>query len=711
MDDAAFDILESAERLAPPTTLAAGTVLMREGTVGEEVYLLVSGSLSVSRTADGLTSLIATIDEPGSVIGEIAPMAGGARTATITATQTTRVVAMPNGQFHQLLDQFPKWAAELSAGAVRRAEEGELVELLRSHLGLTDPVVVAAVRGAAEWVKLAPGELLYAEGTEPHGVSIVIRGGLTATTWDEVESTEVVLGQVGRGQVVGDIGLLGPPDPTPRIVAVRSTVLARIPSATFEGLLDSHPRRVIEASLATRSQHWRPGGSLRPKAVLAVLVSERLDVRKVVSGLGAELARLGSVEQLWPERVDSLLGSAGIAAIPPQDPGDIRVGRLLNEAEMASDHLLLDVSRPTGFWAHRALAVADRVLVVVPPDPSDDELGRLQEILAASPPGIARSLVIMHPSGARAPVGTATLVDQLGCTEALHIRSDELRRLARTVVGRGLGLVLGGGGARGFAHLGVYRALRESGLEIDALAGTSIGSILAAAMADGPSPDDLVELARRRFGNVLDYTIPVVSLIRGNRIASALREEFGDRHIEDLWRPFACLSTDLTTSRSHIHARGRLDHALRASSSIPGVMPPVPHGDHLLVDGGVLNNLPVDILRRLTPDGVAVAVDVAPIRGPRARADFGLSVSGWRAARSRKGVGAPGISSVLMRSMIVASQRERDRQIAGGLADLYLELDLRGVSMLDFSDVAGVARRGYEAAMPRVTEWLESQHA
>ena len=160
MDDAAFDILESAEQLAPPTTLTAGTVLMREGTVGVEVYLLVSGSLSVSRTADGLTSLIATIDEPGSVIGEIAPMAGGARTATITATQTTRVVAMPNGQFHQLLDQFPMWAAELSAGAVRRAEEGELVELLRSHLvgacqhptGLILVVDVARVTAAVDAV-------------------------------------------------------------------------------------------------------------------------------------------------------------------------------------------------------------------------------------------------------------------------------------------------------------------------------------------------------------------------------------------------------------------------------------------------------------------------------------------------------------------------------------------------------------------------------
>jgi predicted acylesterase/phospholipase RssA/CRP-like cAMP-binding protein len=660
-----------------------------------------------------VTVVISTIDEPGSVIGEIAPLAGGERIATVTAAETTRVLALAADEFDQLLADDPALAAELSAGAVRRAEEAELVQLLGSEFSLTDPAVVAAVRDSVVWVRLTPGEILFHEGDEPDSVYLVIRGGLQATSWDEIESTEMVLGHIGRGEIVGEVGLLGKVERTATITALRSTVLARIPAASFQSLIDSHPRLMIEVGLAMTTRGRGAGRRTRERVVLAVVVGDRLDQRGIVSGVAAELARVGSVEHLWPEKVDAILGSEGIAGVGPGVLGDVRLGRLLSETELAADHLLLDVSRPTGSWAARALAMADRVLIVVPPDPSADELKRLEGVLAACPSGVPRTVAIMHPATTSVPANTASLVDRFKGTDVLNLGAGdaEVGRLARTVVGRAFGLVLGGGGARGFAHLGVYRALRESGVEIDVVAGSSIGSILAAVMADALPPEDLIELAQRRFANVLDYTIPVVSLIKGDRIAHSIRVVFGDRHIEDLWRPFACVSTDLTTSRSHLHRRGPLVHALRASSSIPGVMPPVPHGDHLLVDGGVLDNLPVDLIRRLTPNGEVVAVDVAPVRGPEARRDFGLSVSGWQAVRAKRGrrMGVPRITAVLMRSMIVASQRERDHQIADGLADLYLDLDLRGVSMLDFSDVAGVAQRGYEAAMPRLEEWLRSR--
>jgi predicted acylesterase/phospholipase RssA len=172
------------------------------------------------------------------------------------------------------------------------------------------------------------------------------------------------------------------------------------------------------------------------------------------------------------------------------------------------------------------------------------------------------------------------------------------------------------------------------------------------------------------------------------------------------------MSTDLTTSHPHIHESGSVALAIRATSAIPGVMPPVPHGEALLIDGGILNNLPIDVARQKSPDGKVVVVDVAPPRGPGAHGDYGLSVSGWQALRSNFGSGRspyPKISAVLMRSMITASMRERDRQVLGGLADCYLDLDIRGVSMLAFDDPSGVAQRGYEAAMPALETWMESE--
>lgn len=150
---------------------------------------------------------------------------------------------------------------------------------------------------------------------------------------------------------------------------------------------------------------------------------------------------------------------------------------------------------------------------------------------------------------------------------------------------------------------------------------------------------------------------------------------------------------------------------MRASVSIPGVFPPVPAGDDLLVDGGVLNNLPVDAA---AAEGVRtiIAVDVAPVTGPRAREDFGLSVSGWQALRQALGRGRnsyPGISAVLLRSMIVGSVRGRAEALAAADVDLLLELPIRGVSMLDWDAVEEVADMGYELSEPRIRAWLEER--
>jgi len=220
-----------------------------------------------------------------------------------------------------------------------------------------------------------------------------------------------------------------------------------------------------------------------------------------------------------------------------------------------------------------------------------------------------------------------------------------------------------------------------------------------------------VEWAHTYFPRVLDYTIPFVSLIKAKRILRAGTETWKERDIEDLRRTCFLVSTNLTASSVHVHRRGNVATAIRATTAIPGVMPPVPIGEELLIDGGVLDNLPIDVARELSPGGILIASDVTPPGGPVASRDYGLFVSGWKALRARlrrRDHGYPGISSVLMRSMITASMQERRRQLTTGMADFHLELDVSGVSMLDFGDPHRVAHRGYEAAMPVLTAWLES---
>ena len=233
----------------------------------------------------------------------------------------------------------------------------------------------------------------------------------------------------------------------------------------------------------------------------------------------------------------------------------------------------------------------------------------------------------------------------------------DLARVARLVSGNGTGLVLGGGGARGFAHLGAWRALGELGIEVDTIGGASIGAPMGVMMALQLPPDELETMAVDVFRGLLDYTVPVVSLLKGERIARNIARALTDIDVRDTWLPFFCVSTNLTRSSVEVHDRSSAATAVRASVAIPGVLPPVPFGGDLLVDGGVLNNLPCDVMRATGTVDRLIAVDLSPPVGPRAKDDYGLSVSGWKALRAGRSQ-FPGIVAVIMRAMVAGSVRD-----------------------------------------------------
>ncbi len=176
-----------------------------------------------------------------------------------------------------------------------------------------------------------------------------------------------------------------------------------------------------------------------------------------------------------------------------------------------------------------------------------------------------------------------------------HLRGPaDYDRVVRLLTGRAVGLVLSGGGARGFAHLGVVRALREHGVPIDLVGGTSMGAILAAGVASEWSHEELVRRFKRCFVDtnpLSDYTLPLVSLVSGRKVSTLLRSELGDIDIEDLPLPYFCVSSNLTTGRMSVHQQGTLWRWLRASVAIPGVLPPVFQGGEVFVDGGAMNIL------------------------------------------------------------------------------------------------------------------------
>jgi len=281
------------------------------------------------------------------------------------------------------------------------------------------------------------------------------------------------------------------------------------------------------------------------------------------------------------------------------------------------------------------------------------------------------------------------------------------------MTGTGIGLALSGGGARSFGQIGVLQALQELDVEIDAIAGTSMGSVIGAFTALVDDTDRSVAQARVEFDKkLLDYTVPLVSVFSGKRITEGLQGQFGGLEIEDTLIPFRCMSTNLSTSELVEHREGPLDIAVRASISLPGVFPPVAVDGELLVDGGVLENLPARPLRNDPGIGTVIAVDVAPPGGPRAAVDYGLALSGTDIVRSRlrrEPATYPPLAHTVISSMLVGSARARIDSLDNDDIDLYLSLNLRGVKLLDFGALRTAAERGYNDALPALTDWVATR--
>jgi NTE family protein len=281
---------------------------------------------------------------------------------------------------------------------------------------------------------------------------------------------------------------------------------------------------------------------------------------------------------------------------------------------------------------------------------------------------------------------------------------DDVQRLARFVAGRSVGLVLAGGAARGYAHIGVAKALIEAGVPFDRLGGTSMGAIVAAGLALEWDVDELIARIRDAFvvhTPLSDFTLPLIALLRGRQASSLLRKHFGDVLIEEMPKPFFCVSSDLTTGRIHVHRSGLLWRALRASAAIPGILPPVTtrHG-HLLVDGGVMNNLPVDVMAAQDP-GPVVACDVmGEIDLHAADRRYGERSIWWLLWQRMRGT--PSIVSILLRSGTVGS--EAQRRLVREKADFLFEPPLSEIGLRDWKSLDQAIADGYAHARVRIEQ-------
>lgn len=578
--------------------------------------------------------------------------------------------------------------------------------------GGLDREALGEIAPEIEWVPVSGGEDVCRQGEPGTSLFLVASGKLRVSVRD-AEGNERVVRELGRGENVGEMSLLTGAPRSATVRAVRDSVLARLTAERFESILARHPAAALALTRMLARWLGRSNERRRSPAVPVTVAlragSPDVPLRSFGERLARALGRIGPTLHLRAEDVDAAL-HPGAADEEEAAPGYAGVTRWLYDLESRYRFVLYEASGDRPAWTRRCARQADRLLTVVwgPGDPTDAHW--------ETPPrgsGALTNLVLLHPADTVRPRGTRRW-DPGAYDAHHHVRLDvaaDFERLSRHLTGRAVGLVLGGGGARGFAHLGVVRAMEEAGLPVDRIGGTSMGALVAAMVAMGLDYDTIVDTCRElfpRFRPDKDYTLPLVSLLSGRRGERLCRELFGDTEVEDLWIPFFCCSANLTRSELVIHRDGPVARRVLASVSIPGIVPPVVNEEgELLVDGGVLSNVPAEVMLR-GGGGPVVAVDVSQKEDLSLDA-WGGTLPTWRdvlADRlkpSRPRRPYPNIFHILVRSSTLNSVRQA--RTVREEVDLYLEPPVEGFELFQWAAVADIAEAGYRYAMERIGAW------
>jgi predicted acylesterase/phospholipase RssA/CRP-like cAMP-binding protein len=700
--------------------VSAGDVLVKPGDAGEQVWLVLEGRFAESLPGMEANALGTTLSGPGSLIGAAAFFSGGTQKMEVRAETNGRLAVLPRESGFRLLDEQPNTWRHLSAFLLeeqRREQLGDRLDQLFGPFGKLRPYILKEMEDEVEWLNLRGGEMLIKQG-EPADDAYILMTGRLRVAVENREGRNEVISEIAAGETVGEIALLTEGVRSATVFAARDSELVRFSRRSFKLMLERSSKAMGSVSrILTNRLVDMIGQAPRPQpaaCIALVPVTANLPIDEFTHTVMASMEEFGSVALLSSDAVGKKLGMVDITGISEPHPAHLRLTQWLQEQEAAHRYLIYQTDGSWTHWTERCVRQVDHLIFVGNADERPD-LSEMESRIRT--PNQRASLVLLHRGDSRRPTGTSFWLSERNVESVYHVRRGhdaDYRRLVRILAGQAVSLVLSGGGARGFAQVGVIRALEELGIPVDMVGGTSIGACMSFYHASGMNADEIQSHLRAKWSSMLDYTLPLVALMAGRKINHRIESDCSAWDIEDLWTPFYCVSANLTTSQAMIHNRGNAARAVRATTAIPGVLPPVPAGEDLLIDGGVLNNLPLDIMRRMNPSGPLIAVDVVSPRGPRAKSDFGMWVSGWRAAVNRINPFAtrlklPGVTEVMIRGMLVGADSARNRMLREGLADLYLNINVAGVSMLGFDVVDPTVEKGYRASLEPLREWIRSQ--
>jgi predicted acylesterase/phospholipase RssA/CRP-like cAMP-binding protein len=575
-----------------------------------------------------------------------------------------------------------------------------------------DSAALHDLRADMDWLFLAGGETLFCAGDTGDSMYVVLSGRLRIIA-ERSDGTSETIREIARGESVGELALLTGRPRSATVRAIRDTELVRISQAAFENAIRTHPQmlRRLTAQVADRqSLGTEDTSSRRNLRTIAVLpIDEQSPSVLFTQRLVEVLNRVASALHVKEPSI-----SLSLPESLANPEANSRATTSLNALELDHRFVVYEASSELSSWTAQCIRQADLILIVSAADsaPETSRLEALTHYFACRTITAGIELVLLHTLDFDPAIQTNRWSSLRPLNDQHHVvleADTDLERLVRILTGTAVGLVLSGGGARGFAHIGVIRALHECGIPIDAIGGTSMGAVIAAQCALGWDWQTMARVNREEWPRCepqKNYTLPLVALSSGRRMDQMLKKMFGAGEIQNLRTQFFCVSTNLTTADAKIHDEGTLWKAVRASVSIPGIGPPAIENGEILVDGGLVNNLPVDIMKKLCP-GIVFAVDVSEQLEFNSKLKESYTLSGWKLLGQRLNPFSnppdiPSMLNILYRTTTVGGIRFLEA--AKSEADYYLDPPVQDFGVFDWRSIDRIIDIGYRYALRKLED-------
>ena len=649
------------------------------------------------------------------------------RTFSATAKENSEIIFLEKSKMDSLMENDNEIGNILEKLSVEEYDKGKLFGIFRGLYGeKMDYKSHKEIYKKGKWVFLEDNSNLFNYGEKSDSFYLLVTGLLKAYIPKKGELIEV--GEIYEGEVIGEMGILTNEARSASIFATRDSVVFKIDLEKANEIIMQYPLVLLQVAtkIADRLRKVQHSNERHRTDIHSIvqLSSGKNHTKEIISignSLIDSMNKFNRSIVVSSKKVNEILNIESINAELERDKFYPALDDLVDNFTKENRYLLLLCDEEYTPWTTWCLAISDKNIFVVEESAgvSNTELLNKMNLSEKDIPihlHDEKQLIIYHQSKNSFPSKTSSIIEMLPkISNHYHMsinNKNDSDRVSRLIAKKGIGLCLSGGGAKGNAHIGVYKALIEHNIPIDAVCGTSAGGIVASLIAFGYDPETIISRLKETYkrNSFKEYTIPVTSIIATKKVIQDAIFLGNDMDIEDLWIPYFSIAVNISKSKLDVIDKGPVYKATRATAALPGILLPVIKDTSFLVDGGLINNMPGDIMLKKY-GGKLISVSVSPQEDLDAKFNDFPNQSSYfikKLLRMNKKFPheIPGLSNILMRSIFVASSNKIKEVI--DLSDLFLDLQVKDVGLLEFEKIDESVEFGYEYAMKKLKNFDKS---